>query len=151
MTDIETKRLDLYNVLQEVLGHDPATTLMSHLPPTPIPALLTKAEFEAFRSSDFATFRTQFTDFRTEMREFKTEMHGFQTEMHGFQTEMRDFKTEMHGFQTEMREFKTEMSGFQTEMREAIGEMNKRVDRVLLAVVAGHFVLIAAIVGTSIL
>ncbi len=137
LTDIETRRLDLYNVLQNVLGLDPATTLMSHLLPEPMPDVLTKDEFETFRSGDFAAFKIEFADFRAEM--------------HGFRTEMRDFKTEMHGFKSEMHEFKLEMRDFKTEMRGAIGEANKRIDRVLLAVVAGQFVLIAAIVGTSVL
>lgn len=67
MTDIEARRLDLYNVLQEMLGQ-------------------------------FAGFRAEFVDFKIEMHEFKI------------------------------------------EMREAIREINKRIDRVFLAMVAGQFV-----------
>lgn len=68
--------------------------LMSHLQPVPAAELLTRAEFESFR---------------TEMREFKT------------------------------------------EVLEAISDVNKRIDRVLLTVVAGQFVLLAGIIGIAIL
>lgn len=50
MTDMESRRLDLYNRLQEVLGADPATTLMTHLPPVAIETLMTGREFTAFRT-----------------------------------------------------------------------------------------------------
>lgn len=46
MTGPESKRLDLYNRLREVLGTDPATTLMTYLPPVLTPDLITRAEFK---------------------------------------------------------------------------------------------------------
>lgn len=50
MTDMESRRLDLYNRLQEVLGADPATTLMTHLPPVAAGDLLTGSEFDEFKA-----------------------------------------------------------------------------------------------------
>ena len=44
MTDTEAKRLDLYNRLQKVLGTDPATTLMTYLPPIRTDDLLTRED-----------------------------------------------------------------------------------------------------------
>lgn len=50
MTDMESRRLDLYNRLQEVLGAAPATTLMTHLPPVAAADLITGSEFTEFRT-----------------------------------------------------------------------------------------------------
>lgn len=61
MATAEEKRLDLYNGLQEVLGTERATTLMTHLP--------------AVESSDLLT-RTEFNEFRSEMAEFRSEVRG---------------------------------------------------------------------------
>ena len=83
MTDAEASRLDLYNRLQEVLGKDPATTLMNHLPASN--DLVTAGDFNAFKA---------------EMRQFRA-------------------------------------------------EVNQRFDRVFLAVLAGQFVLLAAIISAA--
>ena len=63
--------------------------------------------------------------------------------------EFAAFKTEMGEFKTEMREFKAEMREFKTEMREFRSEVNQRFDRVFLAVLAGQFVLLAAIISAA--
>lgn len=102
MTNAESKRLSLYNRLQEVLGTDPATTLMAYLSAIEAPDLLTKDEF------------------RTEMNDFKSEVR-------------RRFEQIDNRFK-------------QTDNR--FVQVNKRIDRVLLAVVGGMFVILAAIVGT---
>jgi hypothetical protein len=47
MTAQESIRLDLYNGLQELLGNDRATYLMTHLLPAEAPDLLTKTEFRS--------------------------------------------------------------------------------------------------------
>lgn len=57
-TDMESRRLDLYNRLQEVLGANPATTLMTHLPPVSAEDLITNKEFADFKA-EFAEFRTE--------------------------------------------------------------------------------------------
>ena len=96
MTGGESRRLDLYNRLQEVLGTEPATPLMTYLPPVETPELLTTTEFKA-----------------------------------------------------EMRELRTEMREFGTEVTQRFDHLNRRIDRVLLTVVGGMFVLLAAIIGTG--
>lgn len=96
MTGRESRRLDLYNRLQEVLGTDPATTLMTYLPPVETPELLTRTEFK----SEVATVREQV------------------------------------------------QSQFD-RVDSQLGELNKRIDRVLLTMVAGMFVILAAIVSTG--
>lgn len=98
MTGQESKRLDLYNRLQEVLGTDPATTLMTYLPPVETPELLTRTEF-------------------------KTEIAAFR----------------------ELTQAKFD------RIDSRFDELNNRIDRVLLSVVAGMFVILAAIIGTGIL
>lgn len=57
-TNLELRRLDPYNHLQEVLGTDPATTLMNHLPPVTAADLLTKIEFTDLKK-DSADFRRE--------------------------------------------------------------------------------------------
>jgi hypothetical protein len=99
MTDMESRRLNLYNRLQEVLGADPATTLMTHLPPVAAADLLT--------GSEFADFKTEMADFRTELR------HRF---------DQIDARFE---------------------------QVNKWIDRVLIAIVGGLFVVVAAFIGLT--
>lgn len=70
--------------LQEVLGTDPATTLMNHLPPVTAADLLTKTEFANFRNDG-----------------------------------------------------------------ERFDNVNRRIDRVLIAVIGGLFVVVAAFIGTA--
>lgn len=149
VTDSESRSLDLYTRLQEVLGTGPATTLMSKLEHSQSRNLVTQDQFTAFTKGEFQ-------DFKTEMGEFKAEMHGFKTEMGDFKTEMSDFKTEMGGFKTEMGEFKTEMREFKTvvalrfeRVDAKFDAVNQRIDRVLLAVVAGQVALFAAIFGAA--
>lgn len=94
MTSQESKRLGLYNRLQEVLGTDPATTLMTYLPPVEAPDLLTRSEFK----SSISKIETRFDRFE-----------------------------------------------------DRFDELNRKIDRVLLAVVGGLFVVVAAIIGTGLL
>jgi len=49
----------------------------------------------------------------------------------------------------EFATFKAEMREFKTEMREFRSEVNQRFDRVFLAVLAGQFVLLAAIISAA--
>lgn len=85
----DSERLDLYDGLKDVLGTDPATTLMTCLPDTEAADLLTRSEFQA------------------------------------------------------------EMTQFRTELRGGLADMNKRIDRVLLTLVAGLFVIFAAVLTSG--
>jgi hypothetical protein len=91
MTSSESDRLDLYNGLQEALGTDRATTLMSQLHN---PDLLTRSEFNE---------RLDKLDARFDRLEDKLDT--------------------------------------------GLAVVNQRIDRVLLAVVAGLFLLLAAIIA----
>lgn len=88
----ESRRLELYNRLQEVLGSGPATTLMTYLPPVETGELLTR------------------TEFKTEIARLDDRFDRFD-----------------HRFDS----------------------VNKKIDRVLLAVVGGMFVIVAAIITTG--
>lgn len=81
----DSKRLDLYDGLKDVLGIVRATTLMTHLPDMEAADLLTKNEF-----------------------------------------------------QSEM-----------DEIKDALRDLNKRIDRVLLTLVAGLFVIFAAVLTSG--
>jgi hypothetical protein len=71
------------------------------------------------------------------------------TEFADFKTEMRRFVAEMCEFKIEMREFKIEMREFKADMHRSLTEVNRFIDGVLLAVVTGQFVLLAAIVSAA--
>ena len=92
MGNQESKRLELYNRLQEVLGSGPATTLMTYLPPVQTGELLTRIEF----------------------------------------------KTEIARLDARLDRFENRFDS-----------VNKKIDRVLLAVVGGMFVVVAAIITTG--
>jgi hypothetical protein len=59
MTAQESIRLDLYNGLQELLGTDRATYLMTHLLPAEAPDLLTRTEFRSELRAAFGGFRAE--------------------------------------------------------------------------------------------
>lgn len=108
MASPESLRLDLYNGLQELLGTDRATYLMTHLLPAEMPDLLTKTEFGI---------------------------------------EMSQVKTEMSRINTELSDLGTRFTKLEDKLDTRFAEVNKRIDRVLLAVVGGLFVMLAAMSG----
>lgn len=101
MTTSESRRLDLYNGLQELLGTDRATYLMAHLMPAEMPDLLTRREFDAA------------------MSEIKGALAGLDQKF--------------------------------DRLEDKLEAVNKRIDRVLLVVVSGMFVLVAAIISSGLL
>lgn len=112
MTSPESIRLDLYNGLQELLGTDRATYLMTHLLPAEMPDLLTKNEFEIEMSQVTA-----------EISQVKAEMSQVKVDLGARFTKVED------------------------KLDTKFAEVNKRIDRVLLAVVGGLFVMLAAMSG----
>lgn len=92
----ESRRLELYNRLQEVLGSGPATTLMTLLPPVETGELLTRTEFK-----------------------------------------------------TEIARLDARFDRFEDRFEDRFDSVNKKIDRVLLAVVGGMFVIVAAIITTG--
>lgn len=124
MTTSPGARIELYNELSRVIGPDNADTLMSYLN-TEIPGnLATKADVDGLRS--------EMRDFRAELR---TEMADFKAEM---RAEMADFKAEIR---EEMRAFRTDING-------TIAALEKRLDRILIAVMSAVAVIAAALTGS---
>ncbi|MFP4554790.1 MAG: hypothetical protein ACLFRT_13145 [Actinomycetota bacterium] len=115
MASPESIRLDLYNGLQQLLGTDRATYLMTHLLPAEMPDLLTK------------------TEFGIEMSQVRTEMSRMNTKMSRVNTELSDLGTRF--------------TKLEDKLDTRFAEVNKRIDRVLLAVVGGLFVMLAAMSG----
>ncbi len=134
MTVSKAARHDLYNELTKLLGPDQADTLMAYLP--------------EFDPKDVAT-RSDLADFSTEMRSdmavFKTEMRS---DMADFKTEMRsdiaDFKTEIR---SDMADVKTELSDRFDRVEVRFDGLGARLDRMYQTLVAGLFVIVAAMAG----
>jgi len=119
----EAARADLYNGLSDLLGPERAETLMTHLPRYDPAEVTTKSDF-ADLQSDFAELRS---DFRSEMSELRS-----------------DFRSEM----SELRsDFRSEISELRTEMTTGFAGVNERFDRMYLTLVAGFFVIVAAMAG----
>jgi hypothetical protein len=119
----EAARADLYNGLSDLLGPERAETLMTHLPRYDPAEVATKSDFADLRS-DFAELRS---DFRSEMSEIRS-----------------DFGSEM----SELRsDFRSEISELRTEMTTGFAGVNERFDRMYLTLVAGFFVIVAAMAG----
>jgi DNA repair ATPase RecN len=131
MTSPESIRLDLYNGLQELLGTDRATYLMTHLLPAEMPDLLTTSEFGV------------------EMSQVKTEISQVKTEMSQVKTELSQIKTEVSRVKKELSDLDTRFMKLEDKLDTKFAEVNKRIDRVLLAVVGGLFVMIAAMSGIA--
>ncbi len=96
---------------------------MTHLPRYDPAEVATKSDFADLRS-DFAELRS---DFRSEMSEIRS-----------------DFGSEM----SELRsDFRSEISELRTEMTTGFAGVNERFDRMYLTLVAGFFVIVAAMAG----
>lgn len=102
MATQESKRLDLYNGLQEVLGTDRAKTLMTYLPAVESNDLLTKAYFDG------------------RLGQVESRMDQLDNRLHRVEGRLEYFDTRF-------------------------AELGKRIDRVLLAVVGGLFVVLAGV------
>jgi hypothetical protein len=152
----EAARADLYNGLSDLLGPERAETLMTHLPRYDPAEVATKSDFADLRS-DFAELRS---DFRTEMSDlrsdFGTEMSDLRSDFGTEMSDLRsDFGTEMSDlrsdFGTEMSDLRSdfggEMSDLRGEMSAGFAGVNERFDRMYLTLVAGFFVVVAAMAG----
>jgi hypothetical protein len=141
----EAARADLYNGLSDLLGPERAETLMTHLPRYDPAEVATKSDFADLRS-DFAELRS---DFRTEMSDlrsdFGTEMSDLRSD---FGTEMSDLRSDFGTEMSDLRsDFGGEMSDLRGEMSAGFAGVNERFDRMYLTLVAGFFVVVAAMAG----
>ena len=117
----EETRHTLYRRLEEVLGHEEATTLMELVPPVGWADVATKQDLDHLAEvirlelrAGLAGGRTEMGELRTELR---TEMGELRTEL---RTEMGELRTEMGELRTELR---TEMGELRTELRTEMGEL----------------------------
>lgn len=95
----------LYTRLQEVLGTEPATTLMMMLP--------TKGELATRNDLDLLR-----TELREEMNGLRGEMNGLRDEMHGFRVEVNERLTETRSeLKSEMRELRATMRDYDVALR----------------------------------
>jgi len=100
MSTNDKARLELHRRLEEVLGAEEASTLMSHIPPVTWDQVATKDDLRALEASlrseisvSAAGLRAEMADLRTEMAELRTELR---TDMADLRTEMADLRTELH-------------------------------------------------------
>jgi hypothetical protein len=130
----EAARADLYNGLSDLLGPERAETLMTHLPRYDPAEVATKSDFADLRS-DFAELRS---DFRTEMSDLRSD----------FGSEMSDLRSDFGSEMSDLRsDFGSEMSDLRGEMSAGFAGVNERFDRMYLTLVAGFFVVVAAMAG----
>ncbi len=101
MSPSEMKRLTLYEKLIDVLGEEPAVTLMENLPPGGWDQVASKADLQALKAEvnakidtgfaevnakmdvGFAKMDGQFAEFRGEFAEFRGELRGEMKAMEG--------------------------------------------------------------------
>ena len=114
----ETARHDLYNGLTDLLGPDQAETLMAYLPEFDPSDVATK--------SDIARLDTDITAVHLELKEFRAEMaRGFAVVNDRF-----DRVDDRFG-----------------RVDDRFGRVDNRFDRLFLTLVAGLFVIVAAMAG----
>ena len=97
MSTNDKARLELHRRLEEVLGAEEASTLMSHIPPVTWDQVATKDDLRALEASlrseisvSASGLRAEMADLRTDLR---TEMAELRTEL---RTDMADLRTELH-------------------------------------------------------
>ncbi len=130
----EAARADLYNGLSDLLGPERAETLMTHLPRYDPAEVATKSDFADLRS-DFAELRS---DFRGEMSELRSDFRSDFAELRS------DFGSEIGELRSD---FGNEISELRGEMSAGFAGVNERFDGMYLTLVAGFFVVVAAMAG----
>lgn len=79
MAVTEESRHQLYQRLEELLGHDEATTLMEHLPPVGWADVATTRDLSVTEAAVRADLREEIGGLRVELRE---EIAGLRVELH---------------------------------------------------------------------
>jgi chromosome segregation ATPase len=114
----ETPRVALFQRLNEVLGPDHASTLMTYLP-TEEPA--TKSDIGELKSA-IRDLTSGITGLRTEL---KTDISELRTEL---KTDISELRTELKTDISELRtELKTDISELRTELKSDLREMEQRL------------------------
>jgi hypothetical protein len=103
MTVDERSRHELYLRLEEVLGPDPANTMMEHLPPVGWADVATKQDLEGLRAATRQDLdevkREVAAEFRSVRQEMAAEFRSFRTEV---AAEFKAFRTEVAGMRHEI-------------------------------------------------
>ena len=110
----EAARHELYARLEELLGQQPTSTLMSLLPPVGWADVATKDDLRMLGLE----IRAEISDLRTELRDEITELR---TELRDEITELRDeMRGAIAGVRNELRDeitdVRTEIAGFRTDV-----------------------------------
>jgi uncharacterized protein YdhG (YjbR/CyaY superfamily) len=114
----ETPRVALFQRLNEVLGPDHASTLMTYLP-TEEPA--TKSDIGELKSA-IRDLTSGITGLRTEL---KTDISELRTEV---KSDISELRTELKADISELRtELKTDISELRTELKSDLREMEQRL------------------------
>jgi len=93
MSTNDKARLELHRRLEEVLGAEEASTLMSHIPPVTWDQVATKDDLRALEASLRSEISVSASGLRAEMADLRTEMAELRTEL---RTDMADLRTELH-------------------------------------------------------
>ena len=110
MSTNDKARLELHRRLEEVLGAEEASTLMSHIPPVTWDQVATKDDLRALEASLRSEISVSASGLRAEMADLRTEMAELRTEL---RTDMADLRTELR---TEMADLRTDMADLRTEL-----------------------------------
>ncbi len=110
----ETPRVALFQRLNEVLGPDHASTLMTYLP-TDEPAT----------KSDIGEMKSALGDVKSAIRDLKTNITDFRTEL---KTDISELRTELKTHISELRtELKTDISELRADVKSDLREMEHRL------------------------
>ncbi len=110
MSTNDKARLELHRRLEEVLGAEEASTLMSHIPPVTWDQVATKDDLRALEASLRSEISVSASGLRAEMADLRTEMAELRTEL---RTDMADLRTELR---TDMADLRTDMADLRTEL-----------------------------------
>ena len=141
MPTSEAARHDLYNGLTELLGLDRADTLMAYLPEFDPDDVATKgdiAELRAATKTDIAELRAATkTDIAKLRAATKTDIAELRTAT----------KTDIAELRTATKTDMARMDGNLGDLKSGQALLHSRIDRLFVTLVAGLFVIVAAMAG----
>lgn len=140
-------RNELYNRLTDVLGQGPADTLMASLPAYDPGEIPTKADLQLHLDPirfELEGLKADVSGLKAELSELKAEVSEVRGELKG---DVSGLKAELKG---EIKELRDEFNGFRGDVSLRFDAMQQRMDHLFLSLVAGVFVIVAAMVSIAI-